>query len=64
MAGGEESGGSCAVLGDRGEDAPATIILHGMRMVANDLGLQQLLALWRKAKGKERDALLWGDEVW
>ncbi|GAB1193344.1 ADP-ribosylation factor GTPase-activating protein gcs1 [Aspergillus pseudonomiae] len=24
---------------------------------------QQLLANWRRAKGKERDALLWGDEV-
>jgi hypothetical protein len=24
---------------------------------------QQLLAIWRNAKGKERDALLWGDEV-
>ena len=24
---------------------------------------QQLLAIWRRAKGKERDALLWGDEV-
>ncbi|KAK3715966.1 glutamate--cysteine ligase [Vermiconidia calcicola] len=23
----------------------------------------QLLAIWRKAKGKERDALLWGDEI-
>jgi glutamate--cysteine ligase catalytic subunit len=25
--------------------------------------VQQLLANWRRAKGKERDALLWGDEV-
>lgn len=25
--------------------------------------LQQLLAIWNKAKGKEKDALLWGDEV-
>lgn len=24
---------------------------------------QQLLAVWNRAKGKERDALLWGDEV-
>jgi hypothetical protein len=24
---------------------------------------QQLLATWRRAKGKERDALLWGDEI-
>lgn len=26
-------------------------------------GIQQLLAIWRNAKGKERDALLWGDEI-
>ncbi|EXJ54807.1 glutamate-cysteine ligase [Cladophialophora yegresii CBS 114405] len=26
-------------------------------------GIEQLLGIWRKAKGKERDALLWGDEV-
>jgi glutamate--cysteine ligase catalytic subunit len=25
--------------------------------------VKQLLAIWNKAKGKERDALLWGDEV-
>jgi glutamate--cysteine ligase catalytic subunit len=32
-----------------------------MRVYANQS--QQLLAIWRRAKGKERDALLWGDEV-
>ncbi|KIX05500.1 uncharacterized protein Z518_06372 [Rhinocladiella mackenziei CBS 650.93] len=26
-------------------------------------GIEQLLAIWRKARGKERDALLWGDEI-
>lgn len=26
-------------------------------------GIEQLLTIWNKAKGKERDALLWGDEV-
>lgn len=26
-------------------------------------GIEQLLAIWKRAKGKERDALLWGDEV-
>lgn len=26
-------------------------------------GIEQLLAIWRGARGKERDALLWGDEV-
>ncbi|KAJ5965748.1 hypothetical protein N7481_012462 [Penicillium waksmanii] len=26
-------------------------------------GIEQLLTNWRRAKGKERDALLWGDEV-
>jgi hypothetical protein len=25
--------------------------------------IQQLLSIWNRAKGKERDALLWGDEV-
>ena len=24
---------------------------------------KQLLNVWKRAKGKERDALLWGDEV-
>lgn len=28
-----------------------------------DWGIEQLLAIWRRAKGKERDALLWGDEI-
>ncbi|KAK0616072.1 glutamate-cysteine ligase-domain-containing protein [Bombardia bombarda] len=26
-------------------------------------GIKQLLEIWSKAKGKERDAMLWGDEV-
>ncbi|KAJ5790119.1 uncharacterized protein N7518_007130 [Penicillium psychrosexuale] len=26
-------------------------------------GIEQLLANWRRARGKERDALLWGDEI-
>ncbi|EKD20254.1 uncharacterized protein L3040_000513 [Drepanopeziza brunnea f. sp. 'multigermtubi'] len=26
-------------------------------------GVEQLLAIWNKAKGKEKDALLWGDEI-
>ncbi|KAI9742194.1 MAG: Zn finger-containing GTPase- Activating Protein for ARF [Claussenomyces sp. TS43310] len=26
-------------------------------------GIQQLLAIWNRAKGKERDVLLWGDEI-
>ena len=28
-----------------------------------DWGIEQLLAIWRRAKGKERDVLLWGDEI-
>ena len=28
-----------------------------------DWGIEQLLAVWRQARGKERDALLWGDEI-
>lgn len=37
------------------------------KKVANQVrewGIEQLLATWKRAKGKERDALLWGDEVW
>lgn len=26
-------------------------------------GIKQLLEIWNKAKTKERDAMLWGDEV-
>lgn len=26
-------------------------------------GIEQLLAIWHRARGKERDALLWGDEI-
>ncbi|KAF2278785.1 glutamate-cysteine ligase [Westerdykella ornata] len=26
-------------------------------------GIEQLLAIWNHAKGKERDAMLWGDEI-
>ena len=26
-------------------------------------GIKQLLEIWGKAKGKQRDAMLWGDEV-
>ncbi|RMZ86966.1 hypothetical protein DV736_g5805, partial [Chaetothyriales sp. CBS 134916] len=26
-------------------------------------GIEQLLSIWNRAKGKERDALLWGDEI-
>lgn len=38
----------------------AAVLLGGH--IAAD-GSQQLLATWNRAKGKERDALLWGDEV-
>ncbi|RMJ22942.1 glutamate-cysteine ligase [Aspergillus sp. HF37] len=31
--------------------------------LVREWGIEQLLANWRRAKGKERDALLWGDEV-
>ena len=27
------------------------------------LGIQQLLAIWNKFRGNERDVLLWGDEI-
>ncbi|KIW14348.1 glutamate-cysteine ligase [Exophiala spinifera] len=38
----------------------------GAKKAANQVrewGIEQLLTIWRKAKGKERDALLWGDEI-
>ncbi|ESZ96851.1 glutamate-cysteine ligase catalytic subunit [Sclerotinia borealis F-4128] len=31
--------------------------------IVREWGIHQLLAIWNRAKGKERDALLWGDEV-
>ncbi|KAG4031650.1 hypothetical protein MFRU_008g00180 [Monilinia fructicola] len=31
--------------------------------IVREWGIEQLLAIWNRAKGKERDALLWGDEV-
>ncbi|KAB5535076.1 glutamate-cysteine ligase [Coniochaeta sp. 2T2.1] len=31
--------------------------------LVREWGIRQLLAIWNKAKYKERDALLWGDEV-
>lgn len=37
------------------------LLLSGLRQPLTLL--QQLLEIWNKAKGKERDALLWGDEV-
>ncbi|KAJ9630102.1 glutamate--cysteine ligase [Knufia peltigerae] len=38
----------------------------GAKKAANQVrewGIEQLLTIWRKAKSKERDALLWGDEI-
>ncbi|KAL1836167.1 hypothetical protein VTJ49DRAFT_5484 [Mycothermus thermophilus] len=31
--------------------------------LVREWGIKQLLEIWKKAKGKERDAMLWGDEV-
>ena len=28
-----------------------------------DWGIEQLLTIWKNARSKERDALLWGDEI-
>ena len=33
------------------------------RAVIDQYVSQQLLEIWNKAKGKERDIMLWGDEV-
>ena len=58
MAGGEEKCGPCQGLGYSG-------ILGDFNNVSDQLTgyVQQLLSIWNRAKGKERDALLWGDEV-
>ncbi|EGX50483.1 hypothetical protein AOL_s00075g212 [Orbilia oligospora ATCC 24927] len=31
--------------------------------LVRERGIEQLLNIWKKAKSKERDILLWGDEV-
>lgn len=36
---------------------------RGNRLILGLNELQQLLTIWGKARVKERDALLWGDEV-
>ncbi len=58
MGRGEEECRPCQGLGNPG-------IYGGYKKVSNWLtgNLQQLLSIWNRAKGKERDALLWGDEV-
>lgn len=41
-----------------------TTVYDGKRPRRRMLTLyQQLLEIWNKAKGKERDIMLWGDEV-
>ena len=45
-------------MGNRGILSPLRPLL-----AASAEFLKQLLSTWSKAKGKERDALLWGDEV-
>jgi hypothetical protein len=58
MVRGEEKCKPCQGVGDSG-------ILRYFEDVAGQLteDIQQLLSIWNRAKGKERDALLWGDEV-
>jgi hypothetical protein len=58
MVRGEEKCRPCQGLGYPG-------ILGHFNNVAGQLteDIQQLLSIWNRAKGKERDALLWGDEV-
>ena len=58
MAGGDEKCRPCQGLGYPG-------ILRHLNNVADEIteDAQQLLSIWNRAKGKERDALLWGDEV-
>lgn len=59
MAGGEEASRPSKRMGYQGK------FVRGLFSVwswANHFR-QQLLEIWNKAKGKERDAMLWGDEV-
>lgn len=63
MARSQEKGGPGARVGYRGMQS-YPICLSDVGIKIADLWLdQQLLANWRRARGKERDALLWGDEV-
>lgn len=58
MARGEEERRQGPEMGYRG-----SLYQGAFRLVEELTVCQQLLAIWNRAKGKERDALLWGDEV-
>ena len=47
----------------KSENGELKYIVPNLGSVRITNAFQQLLTIWRKAKGKERDALLWGDEV-
>lgn len=47
-------------MGHQGQSATYRLLSFLHRILTY---LQQLLEIWNKAKGKERDAMLWGDEV-
>jgi len=58
MARGEEKCRPCQGLGNPGTFGKFNDVSY---QLTEDV--QQLLSIWNRAKGKERDALLWGDEV-
>ncbi len=60
MARSAESSESGESMGYRGEILRESVYACGPEALTLS---KQLLTIWRKAKGKERDALLWGDEV-
>lgn len=64
MARSQEKGGPGARVGYRGMHADLIYLsdVGGLQLLIFGY-YQQLLANWRRARGKERDALLWGDEV-
>lgn len=62
MARRQEKGRPGARMGYRGIQLDLT--RHQSVTFADLWFCQQLLANWRRARGKERDALLWGDEVY
>ena len=61
MARRKKSSKPSARVGHRGKGKwPYTSFVAFYMLISS----KQLLEIWRKAKVKERDALLWGDEVW
>jgi hypothetical protein len=59
LARGEETGKQSQRMGNRGE----FFLFLYIGILETFWDSQQLLAIWNRAKGKEKDVMLWGDEV-